>query len=212
MEQRPVDPRLQLEKVLKGGGPQLEQRPEKLTLPSKQGLVQQVLPSFDRKGEERKVETKNSLKQRQQNMEADVLLDEGQLKAGLPSEKSKLGPAHHEDTGHHGDTGHQVDPVHHMEVLHREDTGHYVDTVHPVAIGYQMDTGHRLDSGNHVDTGYQMDTGHVVDTKNSVDEKRGKKMAVIDLDDIAAAEKRRTTSPVTPKGKLYTDKKKIKFS
>ncbi len=186
----------------------MEQRPVELTLPSKQSLVMQVLLSFDRKGEERKVETENSLKQRQQNMVADVLLGEGQLKAGLRPEKSKQGPAHHEETVHHGDPGQQVDTVHHMEVvLHREDTGHHVDTVHPVAIGYQMNTGHVVDTRNHVDTGYQMDTGHVVDTRNPVEERRGKKMAVINLDDIAAAEERRTTSPVTPKGKLYTDKK-----
>jgi hypothetical protein len=66
-----------------------------------------------------------------------------------------------------------------------------------------MDTGPRVDTGNHVDTGYQVDTEHVVDTRNHVEERRGKKMAVIDLDDIAAAEERRTTSPATPKGKLY---------
>jgi hypothetical protein len=219
LEQRVVEPSLPLEqKVVRGGGPQLVQRPVELTLPSKQGLVQHVLPLIDRKGGERKVKSENSLKQRlaqlepvhrqeQQNMEAEVLLDERQLKARLPLEKNKLGPAHNENTMHHGDTGHQVDTVHHMAVLHREDTGHQVDTVHSVAIGYQMDTGHRLDTGNHVDTAYQMDTGHVVDTRNSVEERRGKKMAVIDLDDIAAAEERRTTSQATPKGNLYTDKK-----
>jgi hypothetical protein len=185
----------------------LEQRPVELTLPSKQGLVRQVLPSLDRKGEERKVKSENSLKQRlsqlepvqrqeQQNIEAGVLLDERQLKAGLRPEKSKLGPAHHEDTVHHGDTGH------HMEVLHREDTGHQVDTMHHMEVLHREDIGHHVDTVHPVAIGYQMDTGHVMDTRNHVEERRGKKMAVIDLDDIAAAEERRTTSPATPKGKL----------